>query len=254
MSISVGIDSQKSNAADAPRTVTGHIRDHLTTAVASVGKWTSTFPNDARARLAEPALQREIARLSFIDGYHRIRQTTPLILAAIATLDQRQDHDRARCWVKHLDEEYGHDTSMRRDIVAMLGDEIRTVQMLAQTSITPPSAALIGFFEWQVRNNNPHLLILLRLFFETFMAELPEESAAAIHELVPGGSEVVRLHREEDQNHVGGCYDYLDRNFTEHDLPTLIWTLDFIALCLTEAQSWIAAQALGRKSPQGRNA
>ena len=78
------------------------------------------------------------------------------------------------------------------------------------------------------------------------MAELDDGKAAAVHELLPGGSEVIRLHRDADQDHVGECYDYLDQNFTESELPTLIWAIDFIALCLNEGNSWISAQVLGR--------
>ena len=56
------------------------------------------------------------------------------------------------------------------------------------------------------------------------------------------------LHTSADQDHVGECYDYLDQNFTESELPTLIWAVDYIALCLNEGNSWICAQVLGRAS------
>jgi hypothetical protein len=228
--------------------ISGAVADHLKTAIGSVGSWVSSFSEGARAQMAAPELRQEIGLISAIDGYHRIRQTTPLIVAAIQTLDARQEHDDARFWVHHLAEEYGHDAVMRRDIVAMIGDEEQASQVLARTSITPPSAALVGFFEWQVRHDDPHLLILLRLFLETFMSGLDDEKAAAIHALYPGGSETVRLHRDADQDHVGECRAYLDRHFTDDDLPTLVWVLDFIALCLNDSQSWIAAQVLGRRS------
>jgi hypothetical protein len=198
--------------------------------------------------LKHPDTQREVGRLAFIDGYHRIRQTSPLILAAIQTLDRGRDHDNSRFWVHHLAEEYGHDAAMRHDIVAMIGDESEATRILDATAITPPSAAMIGFFDWQVRHGNPHLLIVLRLFLETVMAELDDGKAAAVHRLFPDGSEVIRLHRDADQDHVGECYDYLDQNFTESEAPTLIWAIDFIALCLNEGNSWICAQVLGRAS------
>jgi len=87
---------------------------------------------------------------------------------------------------------------------------------------------------------------VLRLFLKTVMAELDDGKAGAVNELLPGGNEVIRLHRDADQDHVGACYDYLDQNFTESELPTLIWAVDFIALCLNEGNSWISAQVLGR--------
>lgn len=226
--------------------VSGAIRDHLRVAIASLANWASTFSPATLAELAQPELQQDLGRLGFIDGYHRIRQTSPLILAAIETLDRRRDHDNARFWVHHLEEEYGHDAAMRRDIEAMIGDASEAAQILDATSITPPSAALIGFFDWQIRHNNPHLLILLRLFLETVMAELDDDKAAAAHKLFPNGSEVIRLHRDADQDHVGECYEYLDRNFAERELAGMIWAIDFIALCLNEGSSWISAQVLGR--------
>jgi hypothetical protein len=238
---------QPSFVADATMP-SGAVADHLRTAIGSVGNWVASFSDAARGEMAAPELQQEIGRLAFIDGYHRIRQTSPLILAAIRTLDGRGDHDNSRFWVHHLEEEYGHDAIMRRDIVAMFGDEDVAERALAQTSITPPSAALIGFFDWQVRRNNPHLLILLRLFLETSMAELTEEKADAVHRMFPAGSELIRVHRDADQDHVGECYGYLDRNFADADLATLVWGLDFIALCLNDGQSWIAAQVLGRRT------
>ena len=222
------------------------VGDHIKTALGSLGNWASTFSEPARATIARPEIRREIGRLTFIDSYHRIRQTTPLILAAVQALDARFDHDNARFWAHHLEEEYGHDAVMRRDIVAMLGDERRATEALREASITPPSVALIGFFEWQVRHNNPHLLIFLRLFLERLTTELGDTQVAAVHDLIPGGSEVVRLHREEDHGHAAECSDYADRNFRSEDLATAVWVVDFIALCLNEAQSWVAAHVLGR--------
>ena len=246
MSLSAVEESQTDGAVDNAETISGLVRDHLKTAIASVGTWVSAFSEEALTRLGQPETQREVGKLAFIDGYHRIRQTSPLILAAIQSLDRRRDHDNSRFWVHHLGEEYGHDAAMRHDIVAMTGDESEATRILDATAITPPSAAMIGFFDYQVRHGNPHLLIVLRLFLETVMAELDDGKAAAVHELLPGGSEVIRLHRDADQDHVGACYDYLDQNFTESELPTLIWAVDFIALCLNEGNSWISAQVLGR--------
>jgi hypothetical protein len=236
------------NAADSAGPTSRLVRDHIKTAVASVGNRASSFSQEALSELAQPAMQRKVGELAFIDGYHRIRQTSPLILAAIRTLDRRRDHESARFWVRHLDEEYGHDAVMRRDLAALIGDEEDVTLVLDETSITPPGAALIGFFDWQVRHNNPHFLIVLRLFLETTMAELDESKAAAVHALFPGGSEVIRLHRDADQDHVEACYAYLDRNFTEADLPGLMWAIDFVALCLNEISSWISAQVLGANS------
>ncbi len=246
MSMSAAEDVQRADPPENAAPVSGAVRDHLKTAIASMGNWVAAFPEAALFQLAQAETQREVGKLAFIDGYHRIRQTSPLILAAIQSLDRGRDHDNSRFWVHHLGEEYGHDAALRRDIVAMTGGEGEATRILDVTAITPPSAAMIGFFDWQVRHGNPHLLIVLRLFLETVMAELDDGQAAAVHELLPGGSEVIRLHRDADQDHVDACYDYLDQNFTESELPTLIWAVDFIALCLNEGNSWISAQVLGR--------
>jgi hypothetical protein len=248
MSISALEGSQADGAIDNAETISGLVRDHLKTAIASAGNWVAVFSEEALTQLGQPDTRREFGKRAFVDGYHRIRRTSPLILAAIASLDRRHDHDNAKFWVRHLEEEYGHDAAMRRYVVRMTGDESEATRILEATAITPPSAAMIGFFDWQVRHGNPHLLIVLRLFLETVMAGLDDGEAAAVHALLPGGSEVIRLHRDADQDHVGECYDYVDRNFTESELPTLIWAVDFIALCLNEGNSWISAQVLGRAS------
>jgi hypothetical protein len=223
------------------------VRDHLKTSFSTVLNWASSFSEEDRKHLADPVLIAEIWQLCNIDSYFRIRQTTPLILAATQKLDNDFDHDGARFWIHHLENEHGHDAVMRSDIVAMIGDEARANALLEETSMTPPSIALVGFFDWQVRHINPHLLILLRLFLEAFVLELDEEHVEVVDKMIPGGSNTLRLHREADQDHVGDCYDYLDQKFAESDLAMLIWTLDYIALCLRESQSWIASNALGRQ-------
>ena len=224
------------------------VTNHLKNSFRSVHSWKLTFSEDEQKQLMDPGLLREIGQLSYIDGYFRIRQTTPLILAAAKNLDERFDHDSSRFWIRHLEEEYGHDAVMRSDIITMIGDESRAIKLIEATSITPPSVALVGFFDWQVRHNNPHLLILLRLFLETFVVSLDEKQVAGINELFPTGSGTLRVHRDADQDHVADCYAYIDQKFILNDIPTLIWILDYIALCLRESQSWIAAHALGRRS------
>src|SRR5712671_822893 len=137
MSMSAAEDVQRADPPENAAAVSGAVRDHLKTAIASMGNWVAAFPEAALSQLAQAETQREVGKLAFIDGYHRIRQTSPLILAAIQSLDRGRDHDNSRFWVHHLGEEYGHDAALRRDIVAMTGGEGEATRILDVTAITP---------------------------------------------------------------------------------------------------------------------
>jgi hypothetical protein len=101
-------------------------------------------------------LSRAITRLSYVEGYWRIRQTIPLVLAAIRSFDSSGDQDSARFWIQHLNEESGHDSIMFRDLVALEGTELAARQLLQKNPISAPSVALIAYFERMVNFENPH--------------------------------------------------------------------------------------------------
>src|SRR6266404_1979532 len=87
MSMSAAEDVQRADPPENAAPVSGAVRDHLKTAIASMGNWVAAFPEAALFQLAQAETQREVGKLAFIDGYHRIRQTSPLILAAIQSRD-----------------------------------------------------------------------------------------------------------------------------------------------------------------------
>lgn len=220
---------------------------HLETARARMLAWPDAFAADERARLADPAIAETLDGLAYVDGWRRIQRTTPMILAAIARFDAAGDGDSARFWIAHLDEEHGHDRMMRDDLLRIYGSEAELERVLAANPITPPSAALVGYFEWQVAHGDPHVLIALRLLLEHIFATMGEDERARADLVVAGGSQTLALHHEADQMHVTVCADYVTRHFTDRDAARLIWSLDFAALMLSDAQVWIASRVLGSR-------
>ncbi|TIT29190.1 MAG: hypothetical protein E5W86_03435 [Mesorhizobium sp.] len=134
---------------------------------------------------------------------------------------------------------------MYDDLESMFGGPDAVRNILQQRPILPPSAALVGYFEWQIAHNNAHLLIVLRLLLEWLFSNMSDGQVRVIEELVPGGSRTMRLHREADQGHVEPCYDYVRRNFSVSDDVALAWSLNFAVQCLRESQIWIAREILG---------
>lgn len=218
---------------------------HLDVARARMLAWPAGFTEEERARLGDPGVAEQVDRLAYLDGWRRIRRTTPMILAAIARFDERSDADSTAFWIEHLDEEHGHDRIMLDDLRRMYGDEAALTRALDANPISPASAALAGFFEWQVAHGDPHLLVVLRLLLEHIFATMEEPERARVDAGIPGNSQTLMLHNEADQAHVLACGDYLSAHFSEADVPTLIWALDYAALMLSDAQTWVAARVLG---------
>jgi|HubBroStandDraft_1064217.scaffolds.fasta_scaffold52478_2 hypothetical protein len=208
--------------------------------------WPQMFEAELSSRLADPVVAQDIDRMSYVDSWRRIRRTTPMILRTIERLDSLGEPEAATFWIEHLDEEAGHDRIMLDDLERMFGGQAALASVLDAHPITPPSAALLGYYEWQALHGDPHLLIILRLFLEWHMAEMSAAERADVHALIVGGSQTLTVHAEADRMHVRPCYAYIDRWFAPAALPRLLWSLDFIGLCLREAQAWTASAVLAR--------
>lgn len=207
-------------------------------------RWVGALPPAALARLRRPEARRELARRSYVDAYWRVREATPLILAAVAALTERGEREAAGFWSRHLGEELGHDLIQYRDLTAVYGGPKRADAALAALPISPPSAAIVGYFHWQVRHGNPHLLMVYRYFLELFMVEMPAHAAFFRRELGRRATRTVTVHRSLDRGHVKACGAYLDRHFRRDDLDALRWSADFIGARLVESQLWIASRLL----------
>ncbi len=169
-----------------------------------------------------------------------------MILRTIERLDSLGEQEAATFWIEHLDEEAGHDRIMKEDLQRLFGGEAALQAVLEAHPITPPSAALLGYYEWQVAHGDPHLLIVLRLFLEWYTAEMSPAERAGVHDMITDGSRVLTVHTEADQMHAQPCYAYIDRWFDAAALPKLLWSLDYIGLCLREAQAWTASEVVAR--------
>jgi len=230
---------------DSCQTVSQRLDTHMEGALESVRRWDTALTPAQSAAVASGHVRRALMLRSFVDGYWRIRRTEPMIELAIDTFERRGDRRSAAFWRAHVAEEAGHDHVMLADIERIVGGPAARDAVLEGCPITPPSAALVGYFEWQVRHNDPHLLIVLRYFLETFFARIDDAAATAVHEQVNGGSATLALHREADADHVEPCREYIDRSFTRAAIPSLLWSVDFVALSLRRSQSWAASAVLG---------
>src|SRR6267378_2226115 len=114
------------------------VKNYLPTVTRIMASWDDAFPAPLRAQLTSEELSRAITRLSYVEGYWRIRQTIPLVLAAIRSFDSSGDQDSARFWIQHLNEESGHDSIMFRDLVALEGTELAARQLLQKNPISAP--------------------------------------------------------------------------------------------------------------------
>ena len=215
------------------------VEDRLRRSFERINRWGERLPAEQQRLLRRADSRRELARRSYIDSYWRVRETSPLILAAIHTFNVRQDFYSARFWGQHFAEELGHDAVQYRDIVNIYGSQRKTSAVLAERGISPPSAAILAYFHWQVTQGDPHLLMVYRLFLELFMVEMPAHTEFFRNMLGKSATRTVTLHREADAKHVKGCRRYIDRSFRAEHLRTLLWTVDFICDRLIESQLWI---------------
>ncbi|MCP5058195.1 MAG: hypothetical protein GY937_15935 [bacterium] len=217
---------------------------HFRDAFQEILRWDEQIPPAQHALLlAEPAA-REWARQSLIESYWRMCETTRLILAAVQALDTRGDIESARFWSAHIDEELGHDRVFYKDVCAQYGSVEAGEAALAKFPPSPATAALLGYFRWQVERGNPHLLMVLRFFLESFLVVELDEMERFERSLGNIGLETLRTHREHDLDHVKPCGPYLDAHFEPSDIPTIVWSSDFITTCLIESQTWVATRVL----------
>ena len=209
-------------------------------AIQGIYSWVQDLPPETQVSLQQAGRLARITQLTFIDGYWRIRETTRLILQAIDALSSRDEHTAAAFWIKHLSEESAHDAVMLQDLARIFGSEAAAQQELANHPVSPPAAAISGFFDWQTRHGNPHLLIVLRDFLENFVTEMRPEHVQQVHQLVDSGTEVLALHQELDTEHVLACAAYIDEHFQLHQVGELLWVVHFIGACIRESQTWAA--------------
>lgn len=212
-------------------------------AIQSIYQWTRDLAPDLQEALKHPKTLQRMGQLTFLDGYWRIRQTTHLILKAIDSLSAKQEHDAARYWIKHLNEEAAHDDVMLLDIIDMLGSKEAAQVSLQTYPMSPPTAALTGYFAWQAAHGNPHLLIVLRDFLENFVIDMTPEHVQQVENLRPSGVEVLKLHQALDIEHAAECTAYIDQYFKPEQTGELVWSVHFVGACIRDSQIWAANYA-----------
>jgi hypothetical protein len=221
------------------------IEEPLRRAQDATRRWMERFPDTAKAELQTPATTQELTRLSYVDGYFRIKHTTPLILRVIGRLDGLHRRREAQFWIDHLSQEAFHDELMRRDLSGLLGGPKSAAAILRKSSITLPSAALLGYFDWQIANGNPSLLIALRLFLESFIAQLEDWRVAEVDALVKDGSRILLTHKTLDADHRAECLSYVS-DFCGDCVAEVSWSIEFAGRCLAEAHACLAERLLRR--------
>jgi len=217
------------------------VAEHLHVALNDVVNWAEQVKPEYSNLVNDEAVSLEIVRQPYVDGYWRIQQTTPLILATLKRHNEQQDMSSMRFWSEHLLEEMGHDLIMYKDLIQIYGSEEELAKVLDKQAISAPSAAIIGYFKWQVEYNNPHLLIILRFFLETYFDNIEESQEIDMKNSLGSHSvETLTMHKEEDHEHVKACFDYVDEHFTKADMAEMVWSINLIATCLLESQIMIA--------------
>ncbi len=205
--------------------------------------WVSLLPEPARQYLWTDSANLELSRLSLVEGYWRIRETTPLILAAIATANRAGDLSVSQFWGSHLQEELGHDQMMYVDLCAHFQSPSAAAAALSRHPASPASAALLGYFHWQVRYGKSDLLAILRWFLEVYVQQVGGLIAAQGDRLGVAFT-TLDSHREADSIHAVACRHFLDERLESADMSLVIWTIKFIADRLIDAQLWIVDRLL----------
>jgi hypothetical protein len=217
-----------------------YIQEARAAAIDAINTWAHESPTSVLQ--LTPAQNKRMMQLSYIEGYWRIRQTTPLILQAIRSLTLHDQHKAANFWIEHLSEEASHDNVMLDDLYKILGGKAAAEATLKSHPMTPPSAALIGYFDWQTRHGNPHLLIAFRDFLENFLVGMTNDQVSSINSLATD-LQTLDMHRELDTDHVTECRAYTEQHFQQEDTGQLVWTTHFIGHCLRDSQIWAAKMA-----------
>lgn len=203
--------------------------------------WEENLAPTQRKKLRITAVREEHCKLVYLDSFYRLRQTTPLILAAIQRFNADPLEKAAtEYWSRHLIDEVNHDKVMLSDLREAFGDTKRLAAALAENPITPPSAALLGYFQWQVSHGNPHFLMLFRFYLEWFAANHQALLGEFSENLKRRGTRTIELHAELDPHHSSDCAKYVDQHLGEASPALLRWHTDFIVDHLIQGQLWIA--------------
>lgn len=187
---------------------------------------------------------KKIALYCYLDGYYRIRQTTPLMLEASRTFNWRKQYRLADIWSKFVSEELGHDQVLFEDLINSFGSEASLFEALAKTPIAPPTASILGYLNWQITQGDPQLLMIYKLFLEEYASSQIEAQADITELLGEAGTRCLKMHQDLDANHVKDCAEYIDEHFGSENIDAALWTADFIGNALLESQLWIASRIL----------
>lgn len=187
---------------------------------------------------------KKIALYCYLDGYYRIRQTTPLMLAASRTFNGRKQYRLADIWSKLVSEELGHDQVLFEDLINLFGSEASLLEALEKTPIAPPTASILGYLHFQIAEGDPQLLMIYKLFLEEYASSQAEAQADVTELLGEEGTRCLNMHQVLDANHVKDCAEYIDDHFGSENIDAALWTADFIGNALLESQLWIALRIL----------
>jgi hypothetical protein len=213
--------------------------------IARMTAWTLALSDAERRSLEDPKQMRAVMVEGYVDGYFRIRQTTPLILLTVDALNERREHTPARLWARYLAEEFAHDEVARGDLLRLFEnseDALRGV--LGTRSISPPCAAMLGYFEWQARKGDPHLFMIYKLFLEQHAVEARDSVVSLVTTMGAESTRCIAMHQELDEGHLTECAKYIERYFSAQRLKEYLWAIDFMGDCLTQSQIWTAKQVL----------
>lgn len=221
---------------------------HMNDAAADMFGWGSVLDEEKRALLLEPEVAEEVNKLSYLDYWQRVDGTASLMLKVIGRFNRLGDIESARFWIESLDEELGNDARVREDVIRAFGSEVAFEHALGVTPATPPTLALLGYFEAQATIGDPRLLIVLQLLQKWHAVTMEKILRDGVEILWPKGSLGQTPQTETEKAAFGTCKSYIDANFEESDLATLLWSIDFSGLSLRESQAWIASGVIGRRA------
>ncbi len=221
------------------------IHERVRESLAKIRLWPQTLSVAQRTAFESADSARRVMLEGYIDGYFRIRQTTPLILLTVDVLNAARQHAPARLWGRYLQEEFAHDEVARGDLLRLHGSSESALALaLEARTISPPCAAMLGYFEWQVRKGDPHLLMIYKAFLEQHAVESKDSLHRLVEVLGKENTRCIAMHQELDEGHLDECAEYIDRHFNESRLEEYFWAIDFMGDCLTQSQLWTAKKVL----------
>jgi len=209
--------------------------------------WETRLERTRQAKLRNPDIRKGHALRVYLDSFYRLKETSPLILAAVQRLNSDpREQGAVRFWSEHLLEEVNHDKIMTQDLVLLFGNKNALKIAMQKQAITPPSAVLVGYFHWQVRAGNPHLLMIFRFYLEWFASNHQRLLEEFSQNLKHRGTKTLSLHAELDPHHAKECAHYVDEHLSALTPEELSWHVKFIVEQLIEGQLWLARTILKR--------